>query len=128
MKQIIEECPVEEFELFQSFRTQLYDSFNLYRQNNLAIEKQENELMSLKIKTETAFESFEIQKNECADNLEAIKNEIQCQKSILAEEYHKCNEARRRLRYYRNQIKKCQEELQTYETSIAVSKTPAEKS
>ena len=54
---------LEEFELFQLFRSQLDDSFNLYKQNNLAISNQERELIKLKTETEDALESFVIQKN-----------------------------------------------------------------
>ena len=78
--------------------------------------------MKLKTQTEMALESFEIQKKECLENLEAIKKEIKYQKIILEEEYHKCNEARRR-RYYQ---KKVQEELKTCEVSVAVAKIPKE--
>ena len=115
----------EEFELFQSFRSQLDSSFNLFRQNNLAITNQEDELMKLKTQTEMALESFEIQKKECSENLEAIKKEIKYQKIFFEEEYHKCNEARRRLRYYQKK-KKVQEELKTCEVSVAVAKIPKE--
>ena len=62
MIQITDFTP-EEFELFQSFRGQLDAGFNLFRQNNLAITNQENELMKLKTQTESALESYEIQKS-----------------------------------------------------------------
>ena len=124
MNRITDDFSIEEFQIFQSFRSQLYSSFELYRQNNLAIENQEKELMKLKTKTQMAFESFEIQKKECEKDLEAIKNEIHCQKILLAQEYHKCNEARRRIRYYTNKLKSIKEELEACETSVAVSKIP----
>ena len=79
MIQITDFTP-KEFELFQSFRSQLDASFNLFRQNNLAITNQENELMKLKTQTESALESYEIQKKQCERDLEAIKEEIKFQK------------------------------------------------
>ena len=123
MTQIIN-FSLEEFELFQSFRSQLDDSFNLYRQNNLAITNQKNELIKLKNQAEEAKESFDIQKKQCERDLEATKEEIKFQKIILQQEYHRCNEARRRIRYYRKKIEKLKKELETCETSVAVSKIP----
>ena len=57
---------LQEFELFLSFRSQLDDSFNLYKQNNLAISNQETELIKIKTETENALESFVIQKKNSA--------------------------------------------------------------
>ena len=101
---------IEELELFHSYKTQLDSSFNTYKQNNLAISNQENELKSIKIKPELMFESYEIQKEELGKTLENLKKEIENQKKVLAEVNYRSKEARRRLRYYiRKADKICQE-------------------
>ena len=84
--------------------------------------------MKLKTQTESALESYEIQKKQCERDLEAIKEEIKFQKIILQEEYRNCNEARRRTRYYLKKIDRLQKEFKICETSVAVSKIPNEES
>ena len=72
MNQVIESFfSHEEYVLFQSFKSQFDNSFNLYKQNNLAISKQEEELRALKYETESALESYNIQKEQCQENLES---------------------------------------------------------
>ena len=125
MNQAINFFSTEEYELFQSFKSQLDNSFDLYKQNNLAITKQEEELRSLKYKTEAALES--IQKEQCQENLESVKREIDIQRNILREENFKCSEVRRRLRYFSKKLDKVQQELAICETSVAVSRIPKEE-
>ena len=71
---------LEEFELFQLFRSQLDDSFNLYKQNNLAISNQERELIKLKTETEDALESFVIQKNSARMILKQLRKKLNFKK------------------------------------------------
>ena len=87
-------------ELFHSYKAQLDSSFNTYKQNNLAISNQENELKSIKIKTELMFQPYEIQKEELGKTLENLKKGIENQKKVLAEVNYRSKEARGRLRYY----------------------------
>ena len=108
-------------ELFQSFKSQLDRSFDLYKQNNLAITKQEEELRSLKYKTESAIKSYNAQMEQCQKDLESNKREIDFQRNILMDENFKCNEVRRRFRYFSKQLDKVQQELSVCETSVAVS-------
>ena len=119
MNQAINFFSTEEYELFQSL--------DLYKQNNLAITKQEEELRSLKYKTEAALESYNIQKEQCQENLESIKREIDIQRNILREENFKCSEVRRRLRYFSKKLDKVQQELAICEKSVAVSQIPKEE-
>ena len=127
MNQAINFFSTEEYELFQSFKSQLDNSLDLYKQNNLAITKQEEELRSLKYKTEAALESYNIQKEQCQENLESIKREIDIQRNILREENFKCSEVRRRLRYFSKKLDKVQQELAICEKSVAVSQIPKEE-
>ena len=127
MNQAINFFSTEEYELFQSFKSQLDNSFDLYKQNNLAITKQEEELRSLKYKTESALESYNIQNEQCQENLELIKREINIQRNILREENFKCSEVRRRLRYFSKKLDSVQQELAICETSVAVSQIPNEE-
>ena len=127
MNQAIIFFSTEEYELFQSFKSQLDNSLDLYKQNNLAITKQEEELRSLKYKTEAALESYNIQKEQCQENLESIKREIDIQRNILREENFKCSEVRRRLRYFSKKLDKVQQELAICEKSVAVSQIPKEE-
>ena len=127
MSRAINFFSAEEYELFQSFKSQLDNSFDLYKQNSLAITKQEEELRIIKHKTESALESYKIQKEQCQENLESIKREIDLQRNILMEENFKCNEVRRRIRYFSKELDKVQQELKTCETSVAVSQIPKEK-
>ena len=114
MNQNIKDClfihsfepSIEELELFHSYRAQLDSSFNIYKQNNLAITNQENKLSSIKIEIELMFKSHEILKKELETTLENLKKEIEFQKTALKEINFQSKEARRRLRYYiKKQIK-----------------------
>ena len=114
MNQNIKDClfihsfepSIEELELFHSYRAQLNSSFAIYKQNNLAITKQENELRSIKIETELMFTSYEVQISELETTLENLKKEIEFQKTALKEVNFQSKEARRRLRYYIKKQKK----------------------
>ena len=114
MNQNIKDClfihsfepSIEELELFHSYRAQLNSSFAIYKQNNLAITKQENELSSIKIETELMFTSYEVQISELETTLENLKKEIEFQKTALKEVNFQSKEARRRLRYYIKKQKK----------------------
>ena len=125
MNQNIKDCrfihsfkpSIEESKLFHSYRAQLGSSFNIYRQNNLALTNQENELRAIKIETEMMFKSYEIQKRELEATLENTKREIEAQKIVLKEVTFQFNKARQRLRYYmKKQTKICQDQCQNEES------------
>ena len=104
-------------ELFYSYRAQLDSSFAIYKQNNLAITKQENELRSIKIETELMFKSYEVQKRELEITLENLKKEIEFKKTALKDVNFQSKEARRRFRYcIKKQIKYAKTTVGTKET------------
>ena len=118
----------EEYELFQSFKSQIENSFQLYKQNNSLITKQEEQLRPLKYKTEAAKESYNIQKEQFEENLESIKREIDLQRNILREENFKCSEVRRRFRYFSKKLDGIQQELGKCQASVEAAQIPTEKS
>ena len=105
-------------ELFHSYRAQLDSSFAIYKQNNLAIAKQENELRSIKIEIELMFKSYEVQKRELETTLENLKKEIEFKKTALKDVNFQSKEARRRFRYYIKKADKiCQDNCWNEENS-----------
>ena len=73
----------EELELFNAYRQQLDESFLLFRQENLAITKQEKELQKLKIDMELKFEKFNRERDACKKVLDDIRKDIAIERSIL---------------------------------------------
>ena len=73
----------EELELFNAYRQQLYGSFLLFRQGNLALTSQEKELKKLKIDMELKFEKFDRERDACKKVLDDIRKDIAIERSTL---------------------------------------------
>ena len=101
----------EELELFRSYREQLDEAFKLFKQDNLAITIQQNELQKLKVKLEEAYEEFNRQRDASKKVLDDIRRDIEIEKSLLGDLRRESNNYRRKIRHLEkkiNDLEKCQ--------------------
>ena len=107
----------EEIELFQSYRRQLDEGFNLFRQSNLAIAIQGKELKKLKVQMELKHEEFNRQRDASKKVLDDIRRDIDMERCLLRELKGESNEYRRRIRYFEKELSNLDKWLPTEESS-----------
>ena len=87
----------EEIELFQSYRSNISQSFQLFKKTNEAINNQEKHLRMLKVQVEKEYEIFEAERAAAKKILDDLKREINTERSMLINLKKQSNFYRRRV-------------------------------
>ena len=111
------EMSPEELELFQAYRSQLHEGFDLFKKANLAITVRENELKALTVQMDIDHEKFVREREAAQKILDDVKEKTHIEKANLLILKSESNQHRRKIRYLEKQIINYQKCIPTEESS-----------
>ena len=94
----------EELEIFNSYKGQINNNFELFKKINLALSEQEEELRNAKDILYKKVKEFEDKKDNANDILNIINKEIDSARNELNELKNTCNQYKRQIRYLEKKL------------------------